>query len=207
MCGFGFCAGISIWGGSPVITNNVVYGGMGTDSSAIAIVHGELQVDEPIIHSNTLYATRAMAGGTSPGVNAGVSCESFFGIAMFGELRNNIIIGTGTVPSYGYYEVQADPSRTCRPVLVENNLFFDIDHVARFAGMPETLFTTIANADMQPWATSNLAGDPMLDATHHLMAGSPAIDSGTATDAPSMDRDRQPRPNGGGYDIGADERQ
>lgn len=206
-CGFGFCSGIAVWGGSPTITNNVVYGGVGARSSAIGIVHGELLVDEPVIHSNTLYATRA-AGGSSPGVNAGVSCQSFFGLAQFGELRNNIVIGTGSVTSYGYYEVDpSDPSTTCRPVLIENNLFFDVDHVARFYGMPETLYTAVADSDAQAWATSNHEGDPMLDASHHLMAGSPAIDQGTSTDAPSVDRNGHARPNGAGFDIGADERQ
>jgi len=36
-----------------------------------------------------------------------------------------------------------------------------------------------------------------------LMAGSPAIDAGTATDAPATDLDGNPRPVGAGYDMGA----
>ncbi len=39
----------------------------------------------------------------------------------------------------------------------------------------------------------------------HLRAGSLAIDTGTSTDAPSVDFDGRQRPEGGGYDIGADE--
>lgn len=42
---------------------------------------------------------------------------------------------------------------------------------------------------------------------YHLSATSPAIDRGTATLAPTTDRDGNPRPSGGGWDIGAYERQ
>jgi parallel beta-helix repeat protein len=38
---------------------------------------------------------------------------------------------------------------------------------------------------------------------YHLKAGSPAIDVGTATDAPATDLDGNPRPQGNGYDIGS----
>ena len=41
----------------------------------------------------------------------------------------------------------------------------------------------------------------------HLLATSPAVDSGTATDAPSRDLDGAPRPVGGGFDAGAYELQ
>jgi len=207
-CSFGFCSGIAIWGGSPVITNNVVYGMGGAMSAAISIVHGELSVDAPIINSNTLYTSRRPGGSAS--LNAGVSCNSFSGLAMFGELRNNIIVGAGTGTStgtdYGFYEEDLSPGRQCRPVLIENNVFSDVDHVARFFGAPEVLFTSVADADAEPWATANLSADPLLDATHHLSAGSPCIDQGTATDAPSFDRDGDVRPAGAGFDIGADER-
>ncbi len=40
---------------------------------------------------------------------------------------------------------------------------------------------------------------------YHLAAGSPAVDVGAAADAPATDFEGQPRPLGGGVDIGADE--
>jgi hypothetical protein len=41
---------------------------------------------------------------------------------------------------------------------------------------------------------------------YHIQPGSPAIDAGSATGAPTTDIDTQPRPNSGGtYDMGADE--
>jgi hypothetical protein len=45
----------------------------------------------------------------------------------------------------------------------------------------------------------------MLDATQHLMMGSPCVDKGTMTEAPMTDIDGEMRPQGGGVDIGADE--
>lgn len=53
-------------------------------------------------------------------------------------------------------------------------------------------------------AVNPLTGDPKLSATYHLQSGSAAIDAGV--DAGVMaDIDGQPRPNGTGFDIGADE--
>ena len=52
-------------------------------------------------------------------------------------------------------------------------------------------------------------GDPRFvdaaGADFHLQADSPAIDRGSATDAPAQDFDGQARPLGSGFDIGADE--
>ncbi len=45
-----------------------------------------------------------------------------------------------------------------------------------------------------------------VDADHfdlHLLPGAPAIDAGSSLDAPKLDRDRIPRPQGNGIDIGA----
>jgi len=202
-CSRGFCSGAAIWGGSPVFVNNVIYGMGGEFSAAISIIHGELVVDRPIIHSNTLYASRIPGSGTSR--SAGVTCESFFGLATFGELRNNIVIGSSAGTSFGYYEADMDSSRTCRPVLIENNVF-NVDHVVRYWGSPESFLTSVTDVNAETWAADNLDIDPMLDADHRLMAGSGCIDAGSSVDAPSNDRDGDPRPSGSGYDIGADER-
>jgi len=53
-------------------------------------------------------------------------------------------------------------------------------------------------------AVNPLTGDPKLDATYHLQAGSAAIDAGVDAGV-TLDIDGQVRPWGAGYDIGADE--
>jgi len=59
------------------------------------------------------------------------------------------------------------------------------------------------NTDDPIVGTSAVRADPLLDATDHLTAGSPARDAGTAVDV-TTDVDGDPRPVGA-YDIGADE--
>ena len=46
--------------------------------------------------------------------------------------------------------------------------------------------------------------DPLLNADYHLSSGSPAIDAGVDTGV-TRDIDGEARPNGFGYDVGADE--
>ncbi len=59
------------------------------------------------------------------------------------------------------------------------------------------------------YGSDYVEGDPMFvnaaGADFHLQGNSPAIDSGSPTDAPGDDFEGQPRPSGAGYDIGADE--
>jgi hypothetical protein len=58
---------------------------------------------------------------------------------------------------------------------------------------------TIAN-------TASITGqDPLLDADYRLRSGSPAIDAGRALPWLTVDVDGDARPDGAGYDVGADE--
>jgi hypothetical protein len=55
--------------------------------------------------------------------------------------------------------------------------------------------------------TESMAGDPLFvnpaGGDFHIQSGSPAIDMGTASEAPALDFDLKTRPVGAGYDIGA----
>ena len=60
------------------------------------------------------------------------------------------------------------------------------------------------NLDVRLTALGNYGGPTLV---HMLKLGSPAIDGVVGSDAPSTDQRSLPRPQGGGYDIGAVERQ
>src|SRR5205085_2903372 len=71
-------------------------------------------------------------------------------------------------------------------------------------------FNNTANTQGYLPGPSDLTVNPQLTADYHLSTGSPAIDAGTHTNAPSRDIDREPRAmigSSGLYkiDIGADE--
>jgi uncharacterized repeat protein (TIGR01451 family) len=53
--------------------------------------------------------------------------------------------------------------------------------------------------------SGNFSLDPLLDETYHLTPCSPAIDAGTASGAPTIDFDGEPRPQGLAPDVGMDE--
>jgi acyl-homoserine lactone acylase PvdQ len=70
------------------------------------------------------------------------------------------------------------------------------------------------NCGTNIWTVGSMAntvtGNPLLtnykndgSGDYHLQGGSPAVDRGTGTNAPSMDADGVSRPQGSGMDIGA----
>lgn len=67
--------------------------------------------------------------------------------------------------------------------------------------------TTIASLNGESFATGNTDHDPLLvsNGDYHLKPLSPCKDAGTAAGVPDNDIDGDLRPQGSGYDIGADE--
>jgi len=97
--------------------------------------------------------------------------------------------------------------------ICSQNLSFQI---AVDAGIPAGNVTTDHNLvdgyrgdDGEIYGSDYVEGDPLFvnaaGADFHLQENSPAIDTGSPTDAPSDDFEGQARPSGAGYDIGADE--
>ena len=121
------------------------------------------------------YNNTIYSSGTIGGPNAG-SVRAFGAI----NLTNNAIYLLS-----GQEYISSDSSLSW--VTGSNNLFFG-------AGAPLGIFS------------NSVAGDPMFtslaNSDFHLLAGSPAIDSGSVVQL-GADYDGVPRPQGAGYDIGA----
>ncbi len=74
---------------------------------------------------------------------------------------------------------------------------------------PSTSLITYSDIQGGYMGTGNIAKDPMFESPatgdFHIIRGSPCIDKGTSNGAPNTDFEGDPRPQGTGYDIGADE--
>jgi hypothetical protein len=77
--------------------------------------------------------------------------------------------------------------------------FNDVGVVLKDAGAAGRYNSIRKNFNLDPRFVNSAGGD------YHLGAGSPAVDAGTATGAPIVDFEGDPRPQGTAPDIGADE--
>ena len=210
-----WCGGLESEGATATIVNNVIRGVAGSNrSAAIFLSDGEVPFGEIVINGNTLDGGNSLA--VANGISTALACRTNQGVnAMVGRIRNNILDGGSGINRFGFYEDDQAGSRTCEPDVYENNdIWFSpslasIDNAHRqwLSGGPQNLLPTVADVNMQSYASGNLSVDPQIDATWHLAPGSMCIDAGVATEAPAVDFDGDPRPQGGGVDIGADEAQ
>jgi len=213
-----WCAGIFSESSTTVITNNLIFGAKGLRSAGVFLGEFEMAAGAVVLNGNTLNGG-GIGLASQPTDSAGLvvsigTCMTCGFNGFVGRARNNILDGGNNLNRYGVLE---DPSagRVMRPEALENNLIWFSAATGRTdvlyrqmssAGMA-TDHTTVAaiNALTAPQAAANLAADPLLDATWHLMSGSPCINAGTATEAPPEDFEGNPRPGGAAIDIGHDE--
>jgi hypothetical protein len=209
--GFGWCGGIDAQATSMVITNNVVYGLKSNKSTAVWIRNPESNVPGDVaLNGNYLE------GGGSPNAlgstSAGVVLTLNNGVSdVAGRIRNNILHG-GLAPNrFGVLEDSA-VGKQLKPEKLENNDFFfgliatpSDTFYGTWDGNAAGKVTDINLVNTLPNSAQNFNADPMIDLFYHLMNGSPCIDKGTSSEAPQSDFEGDPRPSGGGYDVGPDE--
>ena len=94
---------------------------------------------------------------------------------------------------------------------------YDIHHNLFYTPQDDRLLIqgdrTYTAAEVGQIGPGNIYGNPLFVCTgweragdYHLNTSSPAVDAGDASVAPAIDREYQPRPQGGGVDIGCYER-
>ncbi|MEZ4222227.1 MAG: choice-of-anchor Q domain-containing protein [Polyangiaceae bacterium] len=212
-----WCGGINSESSTTVITNNVVFGANHATSTALFLTEFETPTGTVVANSNYLDGA-----GNGAGVSAAVALQHgqcCGQVATVGRLINNIFAAGTGAQRFGIYEVKVtSPSvRAAHPETLQNNLFFLPSPTGQdalyqyWSGSAISLKTTDADvnalaAQLGP-VSGNFSADPLVDATYHLQAGSPAIDKGIATDAPAADMDGEARPKGTAHDVGPDEAQ
>jgi hypothetical protein len=173
-----------------IVRNNLVYHAHGTGLS-FAMVNASGGSKDDLVVNNTVVMAADATGAAfrvPKGPNTGLT------------VLNNIFLTENTDrKSVGCHSYAVD---TTTGSTFDNNLVtnpvqrhvslkkwrkqgFDTHSVVASAGTLSTVFVDPAAND------------------YHLAPGSPAIDAGTATQAPATDLDGNPRPSGTGYDIGA----
>ncbi len=215
-----WCGGIASQSSTSTITNNVVFGLTAPRSAGVMLAEAEQPAGLVILNGNTIDAGGASVSTGNTTRSAALvsrigSCGTCGFAGVNGHVRNNVLRGGKGSARFIVFE-DAPSGKTTHPQIFENNLLFFPTPAAasdvlygEWSGSATQNVTTIGavNALSFGGATfgSNITGDPLLDTSFHLGTGSPAIDKGTASEAPAKDMDGDARPKGAGIDIGADE--
>ncbi|MCK5509273.1 MAG: right-handed parallel beta-helix repeat-containing protein [Desulfobacterales bacterium] len=105
----------------------------------------------------------------------------------------------------------------CSPLRVSNAILWDNyapngqEHLCHDPDLQHIMIISYSDIDQDGFAGSNgnIRQDPLFidpeNGDVHLQYGSPCIDTGTSEGAPNYDIDRDVRPQGSSYDMGADE--
>jgi hypothetical protein len=211
--------GISLNGaGSPTISNNVI-----SHNSAMSGSGGGISL---INRSNALITNNVIVGNTSNeggGIYWGVPFGEPGPTVVNNTVADNVAGNNGSAVFADGYDVAA---RLVNNILVASGSQA-ILHCGDFNDQnpPVIAYNDVVNGSSGPryggtctdqtGLSGNISADPLFvgaaTGNYHLTSGSPAVDTGQNTDAPTTDIDNDPRPrdgNGDGVpvaDIGADE--
>jgi len=143
----------------------------------------------------------------------GMAFETWGTDPVTGTLVHNTFVANDQGSGDGRIAIHLNDPRVT--LVLTNNLIYSHTYgVYATTGSTATLYNTLFYAHSE----GDIGGDgtiinsnpitgqnPLLDADYHLLKGSPAIDAGIPLSWVTADIDGDPRPDGTGYDIGADE--
>jgi putative metal-binding protein len=194
-CPAEFCAAARLDRSTAKLTNNVIQQGGGPGAGVE--VSGSLGGPGPILDSNTI-----LMACPSIGTGIGVRIVAGTGAGPLPVVESNII-ALPAAPCSGVLGV-LETGAAADPLLFAYNDLWNAPDGLYVDEGTETL-TSIGAVNGLPEAGQNLWCDPAMDPTGHIAVASCCVDAGTPERAPTTDFDGQPRPFGGGYDIGSDE--
>lgn len=204
---------------SPIITNCAFTGNIAKNGGGIF----NEGYSSPLITNCKFSGNLSQAGGAM--FNYYVSIPNLTNCIFLGNrgslngggMSNNyaspIITNCTFSGNYGFIGGGMYNTASSNPIIKNSILWGNNSGIVSNGGSPVISFSIIQQANgvfpgignkneapmfvIQPPITLGVMGDL------HLKAGSPAIDAGTDSGAPTTDFDGKPRPYGAGYDIGA----
>ncbi len=192
------CDGLKLWGSGSKVENCLIYGR--GDGNSQATPWNPIVIDAEEANSTFEFINVTVDDEAGNQYIMGVNYDHR-DVPITVVMRNVIFSGRG-------------PNS---PIFLSDGTTFTIDHCLFY--MPNSSCVLVqgsnsyTSSQLSQLGDGNIYGDPMFVRTgfgsegdYHLQSGSPAIDSGSSQDAPSIDLDGNSRPQGGGYDIGAYER-
>lgn len=172
---------------SPIITSCTISGNTASlDGGGISCFNRS----SPIITNCTINANTASADG------GGIYCSLSSSLSII-----NCTITENTANDNGGGIGCSDSSPTITNCILWNDFS---DEIYVYSGSPNVRYSDIQGGYQ---GEGNIDADPLFigSGDYHLTESSPCIDVGTSEGAPDDDIDGEPRPQGGGYDMGSDE--
>ncbi|MEN3044881.1 MAG: right-handed parallel beta-helix repeat-containing protein [Candidatus Hydrothermales bacterium] len=195
------CDGVKLWGDSSRVINTLIYGKGDRDTTHIP--WGSIVIDQVEKPNSTFEIINCTVDDTLGIVSVMYvqTTEGYRDIPVNLKLINNIFSGKGRNCYIGIGRASQ--------ITAKNNLFyFPKSFYALQHG--DNIYDSTNIGNLGP---GNIYGRPLFVRTawgeigdYHLRDGSPAIDRGTSDNAPNIDLEGKPRPQGNGFDIGCYER-
>jgi len=204
-------AGISLFGaGSPIISANIIRQNTATGISPCTQGGGISMVNQSdaLIVNNLITGNSAGCGG---GVYWGVPSGNRGPFLINNTIADNVANQGAAVYASGFQAQTQLINNTLVSASASTTLYCD----STYSLTPPVLnsndvFTASGTAYAGTCATlagsnGNISADPLFagaaNSDYHLLKGSPAIDTGTSTQAPTKDLEGSPRPQDGNGDL------